>query len=95
MGTEPHSHPGITAPEAPATAIASDGRAGNTRRTIAGVTHAAIAPLTTVPSTRKGIAWMTTPAKIVAAVCSRALELSRSADGMASNAAATTTVTKM
>ena len=55
-GTDAHSHPGRTSPAAPATGTASAGRAGRTRRSTAGETHAASTPDSSVPSTRNGSA---------------------------------------
>lgn len=86
MGTDPHSHPGITAPDRLAAVMASGVLRGRIRRTMAGVIHAAIAPLTGVPSTRNGIACTTTPTKIAAAVLARAFDITTSDTGTASSA---------
>ena len=69
-GTEAHSQPGSTAPAAPATGTASAGFFGRALFQNEAGTKAAIAPESTTPSTRKGIAWTTIEMKIVAPVWS-------------------------
>ncbi len=56
MGTDPHSQPGSAAPQTEAIGTASTGLLGMIfAKTVAG-TKAAIAPDTTTPSTRNGVA---------------------------------------
>ena len=57
IGTEPHSQPGSAMPQTPASGTASAALLGITLvKKLAG-TKAAIAPETSTPSTRNGVAW--------------------------------------
>jgi hypothetical protein len=70
IGTEPHSHPGSTAPQTPATGTAIAALFGMILvNTVAG-TNAAMAPETTTPSTRNGVAWTQMATKTVDQLCS-------------------------
>jgi hypothetical protein len=73
MGTEPHSHPGRATPASPAIGTATIDRLGSAFASHPGGIAAAIAPDTTTPSTRKGVAWTTMATKIVIQLCSRGL----------------------
>ena len=56
MGTDPHSQPGSAAPQAEATGTARTGLLGQILANKEAGTKAAIAPETTTPSTRNGVA---------------------------------------
>nr|WP_267901662.1 hypothetical protein [Jiangella rhizosphaerae] len=73
MGTEPHSHPGKTAPARLADGTATAGRSGSSRAMSEDGTNAVTAPLTTTPRTRKGSACSVIDTNTVDHVCSVAL----------------------
>src|SRR5689334_19241379 len=72
-GTDPHSQPGSATPPTPAATTATAGRRGSQRANRWGDTNTAITPLTTTPSTRKGIACTKTPQNTVPTVDRAAL----------------------
>src|SRR6266508_1278930 len=67
-GTEAHSHPGSTAPDTLATGTASAGFFGSAFAKNDAGTNAVSAADSSTPSTRNGVAWMTTPTNMVAQV---------------------------
>ena len=66
MGTEPHSHPGRAIPQTPASGTASAADSGITLAKKLAGTNAAIAPDTSTPSTRNGVACTQMATKTVA-----------------------------
>src|SRR3954471_23826531 len=69
IGTEPHSQPGSAAPQIAATGTARAALLGMIRLKTLGGTKAAIAPETTTPSTRNGVAWTQMATKTVDQLC--------------------------
>src|SRR6478736_2409332 len=70
MGTEPHSQPGSAAPQTDAIGTANTGLLGMIFANTAAGTKAAIAPDTTTPSTRNGVACTQMATKTVDQLCS-------------------------
>ena len=93
-GTEPHSQPGRAAPPTPATATAIAGRRGSQRASFSAETNAAIRPLITTPSTRKGRAWTNTPQNTVAATPTSAFPATKALIAPADNASAMSEASK-
>ena len=94
-GTEPHSQPGNTAPPTPATATAATDRRGSQRASRSADTNAAISPLITTPSTRKGSAWTNTPQNTVAAMLRSGLPVTNALIAPADNPSAMSPTSKI